>query len=174
MDYYIINEVSRNLDAGRYSTFIYKDINGKLKLCVWDFDNCCNNYLMDPFDTDGFTMLDGVWYNMLCKDKDFVKHIITRYRQLREGVLSDEMLEQRITEIESYLGCAIDRNYIRWGIVFEPQGDDFERVGRPLASYEEAMEQYRSALFGRLEWLDENIDAMYMYCHKSINKKYDR
>lgn len=173
IDYFLIGEITRNFDMGRYSTYIYKDINGKLKLCVWDFDNCCNNYLPDPFDMTGFSMHVKPWYEMICKDKEFIERVIERYWELREDILSDENIVKKITEIEAYLGCAIDRNYIKWGIVFEPEGDDFASVGRPLASYEEAIAQYTNSLLGRLKWLDVNIDALHAYSHESANKMYN-
>ena len=173
VDYLLISEISRNLDAGRHSTYIYKDVNGKLKLCVWDFDNCCNNYLADPFDETGFIMPKRVWYQRICKDEKFIKQVIEHYRELREDLFSDANIEKQIADIEAYLGCAIDRNYKKWGIVFTAEGDEFAAIGRPLVSYEEAIEQYKSALLGRLAWLDEHIEALYFYSHESVNKKYN-
>ena len=49
VNYFLINEVSRNIDAGRYSTYIYKDLSGKYKLAVWDFNNACDNYVENQF-----------------------------------------------------------------------------------------------------------------------------
>ena len=47
VDYYLINEFTLNIDAGSYSTYIYKDMSGKYKLAVWDFNNACGNYIED-------------------------------------------------------------------------------------------------------------------------------
>ena len=49
VDYFILNEVASNLDAGAYSTYIYKDVDGLLRMCVWDFNNACDNYVDDQF-----------------------------------------------------------------------------------------------------------------------------
>ena len=43
VSYFLINELTVNYDAGAYSTYIYKDTGGKLKMCVWDFNNSCDN-----------------------------------------------------------------------------------------------------------------------------------
>lgn len=44
VDYFIINELALNYDAGWLSTYIYKDIDGKYKMCIWDFNSACDNY----------------------------------------------------------------------------------------------------------------------------------
>ena len=48
-----------------------------------------------------------------------------------------------------------------------PQAD------RRLDSYGAALDQYRSWLLKRLEWLDGNIDVLRSYSHESVNKKYN-
>ena len=55
---------------------------------------------------------------MLMKDEKFVEKIIERYRELREGVLSEEYLMDFIDDTEAYLGDAVDRNYSVWGYSF--------------------------------------------------------
>ena len=44
VDYFIINELTSNADAGNYSTYIYKGTDDLFHMCVWDFNNACNNY----------------------------------------------------------------------------------------------------------------------------------
>lgn len=172
VDYFIINEVTQNLDAGRYSTYFYKDLRGKLKLAVWDFNNCTNNYIENQTAQSGFFMRDKLWYFMLIKDEDFVDQIIRRYQSLRKDVLSDEYLEGFIDESIAYLGTAITRNFEVWGYTFEPEKDLLPQ-GRQIGSYDEAVQQYKRDLFGRLHWLDDNIHTLYSYCHPSVNKKFN-
>ena len=54
VDYYILNEFVCNIDAGRLSTYFYKDISGKYKICVWDFNNACDNYVETRVDLHDF------------------------------------------------------------------------------------------------------------------------
>ena len=56
VDFFILNELSNNVDAYRLSTFIHKDISGKLKLGpIWDFNlafgnaNYCNGDAVDKW-----------------------------------------------------------------------------------------------------------------------------
>ena len=44
VDYFILNEFTQNYDAGYLSTYLYKDIGGKYRMVIWDFNSACNNY----------------------------------------------------------------------------------------------------------------------------------
>lgn len=173
VDYVLINEVTMNLDAGRFSTYIYKDVSGKLKLAVWDFNNSCDNYGELQTAPEGFFMSAKAWYFMLFKDEDFTEQVIERYRALRDDIFSDGEIITYIRDVREYLGSAVDRNFEVWGFSFDPEHDRMIQPERKISSYDEAIDQYESWLLERLSWLDENIDAL-RYCgHESINKKYN-
>lgn len=171
--YFIINEFFGNVDAGRFSTFYYKDIRGKLKPCVWDFNNGCDNYIDYVWDEAGFTMLNAPWFPMLMKDQEFVDKIVQEYKMLRKGVLNEEYLLNYIDETITYLGDAINRNYEVWGYVFELENADglnfLSPAQRNYTSYEEAVEQLKNYIVARGRWLDEHIDTLYQYSHLSKN-----
>lgn len=173
VDYFIINEVTQNTDAGLYSTYFYKDISGKLKMCVWDFNNCCDNYIEDQTPMAGFFMQNRPWYFMLCKDEAFMEKVITRYHQLRKGILSEETVESYIDGVKNYLGLAIERNYEKWGYSFLPENDLLQEDERKIGSYEAAVEQYETRLIRRMRWMDEHIEDLRSYSHESINKKFN-
>ena len=173
VDYFIINEVTQNTDAGLYSTYFYKDVSGKLKMCVWDFNNCCDNYIEDQTPMAGFFMQYRPWYFMLCKDEAFMEKVITRYHQLRKGILSEEAVESYIAGVQSYLGPAIERNFGKWGYSFLPEKDLLYEDERKIGSYEAAVEQYETRLVRRMRWMDEHIEDLRSYSHESINKKFN-
>lgn len=173
VDYFIINEVTQNTDAGLYSTYFYKDVSGKLKMCVWDFNNCCDNYIEDQTPMAGFFMQNRPWYFMLCKDEAFMEKVITRYYQLRKGILSEEAVESYIAGVQSYLGPAIERNFEKWGYSFLPEKDLLYEDERKIGSYEAAVEQYETRLVRRMRWMDEHIEDLRSYSHESINKKFN-
>lgn len=172
IDYFIINEFTKNNDAGLYSTYFYKDVSGKLKMCVWDFNNCCDNYMEEISSSRSFNLVRGVWFEMLLKDEKFTEKIISRYRELRKGVLSDSNLIAYIENIDQYLGAAVDRNYQVWGYMFEPS---FDLLGpsRAIGAFQEANEQYKNFLIKRARWIDDNIEILRYYCHESLNKKFN-
>lgn len=173
VDYFLINEITQNTDAGLYSTYFYKDVGGKLKMCVWDFNNCCDNYMEGQTPMAGFFMQDRPWFFMLMKDEGFTEKIISRYKELRGGIFSDEYIKSYIEDTKHYLGTAIERNYKVWGYSFEPGYDLLLKEDRKINSYEEAVRQYETRLTSRLGWLDKHIDDIRFYSHESKNKKYN-
>lgn len=175
VDYYIINSVSSNIDAGRYSTYIYKAPGEKYKLCVWDFNNCCNNFIDDETGVAFDGIRGAMYFSMLFRDRDFIDRVIDRYRELRKSVLSDDYINNYIDETEAYLGPAIVRDSARWAeyIKSDPLKDK-DNTGRNPHSQAEAVEMLRDNLISRMHWMDDNIDYLKQYCAGSANKKYSK
>lgn len=178
VDYFIINEFFQNYDAGVYSTYLYKDLRGRLAIGpVWDFNNACDNYMETAYDGTDFGMFENYMYFMLIKDEDFTEQVIARYRELRQGVLSEESLLQSVDDIISFLGDAVERNYQVWGYSFDAsQLSSRERLDpadRNPSSYEEAVEHLKSFLKARGQWLDRNIENLRQYSHESKVKSYN-
>lgn len=178
VNYAVINEFAGNLDAGSYSTFFYKDIRGKLSAGpVWDFNNAFDNYAERSSVDDGFFMAEKPLYVMLYKDEAFVDAVIKRYRELRQGVLSDESLDALIDGASAYLGPAVDRNYEVWGYSFDPAAVNSDNKlvpdERNPSDYAEALAQLKEAIRTRGAWLDRNIENLKQYSHESVNKRFN-
>jgi len=172
-DYFLLNEFACNYDAGVFSTYIYKDISGKYKICVWDFNNACDNYMETSVTLHDFNIQNRLLYHMLCRDEDFTEAIITRYKELRQGVLSEEYLMNYIDRTVAYLGPAIERNFDKWGYSFQPEYNLLKGEGREICSYDEAISQLKGFLIERGNWLDRNIDAIREFSAESAVKKYN-
>ena len=172
VDYFLINEFSLNVDAGRYSTYIYKDLSGKFRLAVWDFNNACDNFPTDPLTPDQINMVSHTWFFMLCKSEDFVERLLDRYDELRASVLNETYLLNYIDETLAYLGPAVERNNQRWNDAMT-QWEPLTPVERNLHSHEEAVDQLKEWLYERGIWLDENIHTIRQNCHPSRTKVYD-
>lgn len=173
VDYFIINEFTQNYDAGHLSTYIYKDIFGKYKMYVWDFNSANNNYQIDLLENQRFAFDKNLWFEMLLKDPDFTEAIISRYKSLRKSYLSDEYLDNYIDEVVEYLGPAIERNFSVWGYTLEEDYKKFKTNYMPN-SYEDAIKQLKESIHKRGEWMDKNIDTLRQYSHPSKNKKYNK
>lgn len=172
VDYFIINEFTCNHDAGSYSTYIYKGIDNKYRMCVWDFNNAFDNYQEQAMDTEEFALQECLWYFMLIKDEDFTDAIVRRYRELRKTCLSEEYLYNYIDETVSYLGAAIDRNYEKWGYSFESGNALLRPEARHVASFDEAVGQLKGFISKRGKWMDENIETIRQYSATSKSKLY--
>ena len=172
VDYCLINLFSSNLDAGLYSTYIYKDMEGLYKLAVWDFNNACDNYPDDVSTPYGVDMYADNLFFMLFKSETFVNRLIERYEQLREGVFSEEYLIGYIDDTLDYLGPAVERNTARWDTSIT-EWSPLEPEDRNVHSVEEAVTQLKDWLIERGNWLDRNIDTLKQYAHPSRNKVYN-
>ena len=170
VDYFILNEFTANYDAGWLSTYIYRDLGGKYKMVVWDFNSACDNYMDPTISPQHFEIQHNVWYYMLTKDPYFTRRVIERYRELRKSYLSDEYLNRYIDETVTYLGDAIERNFAVWGNTFAM--DLIQPPERNPRSYEEAIQQMKDFIGKRGAWMDENIEILKQYSHASKNKKF--
>ena len=174
VDYMIINEFFKNSDAGTHSTYLYKDVRGKIHMGpVWDFNNAANNYVEEIYSHTNFLFQDKAWYNMLLKNEKFVNQVIKRYKELRKTYLSDDYIQKYIDDTVAYLDDAITRNFEVWGYSFTESHNMLKPYERNYKTYEEALEQLKKYLNRRGEWLDENIETLKQYCHPSINKVYE-
>ncbi len=172
-EYFIINEFFRNMDAGRFSTFYYKPARGKLKPCPWDFNNACDNYIDYQWDEIGFNMIYQPIFDQLIKDKKFIDVVVYKYKKLRNDKLSEKYLTNYIDETSLWLGESVDRNYEKWGYVFDLSNYNgmnyLTPVDRNYTSYNQSVNQLKEYLVKRGNWLDKNIEVLYQYSHDSKN-----
>ena len=171
VDFYILSEFFMNNDAGKQSTFVIKDVRGKIKIAGWDYNNVFNNFFVDLRYPQDFC-LNNSWYSYLLKNPEFVDRVVSSYKKLRKSYLSDEYLYQYIDETIEYLGPAIDRNNEVWGYSFsEDFINDEKNSVQTLApkrrnprSYKEAVDDMKEMISERGKFLDENIDYLYLNC----------
>ena len=162
VDYFIINEFAMNYDAGNLSTYVYKELGGKLQLAAWDFNNGFDNYQWFHTETDRLYTVDNSWFDRLWQDENFREHVCERYVQLRKTTLSDEHIADKIAFYQEELGDAVDRNFKVWGYSFNEvllAGTTKEGTSRDIRSYEEAMKQLTDTIRERLAYLDKELEG---------------
>lgn len=162
VDYVIFNEVFMNNDAGNLSTYVYKELTGKLHMAVWDYNNCLDNYQGFAQDFSDTFSKKMAWFSQMMKDRNFVDRLAARYKELRRGVLATSYVNEKIDLYQQELGEATGRNYAIWGYTFS--GNLLVGPGRELNSYEEAMAQLREAYEKRTEYLDTHMADFYEGC----------
>jgi len=182
INFYIINEFVANNDLWSNSTYLHKDIRGRLIAGpVWDFNNVMDNFFR-PMPYDRFILADRGWFDRLMMCPDFTDAVIRRWHSLRENVLAEERLINYMDEVALWLGSAIDRNFEVWGYSFDVDQLSITAMRRPTylqalegvtrydlnpSSFEEAMEWSRDFMVSRGRFLDEYIEALRQFSHGS-------
>ncbi|MDO4566496.1 MAG: CotH kinase family protein, partial [Oscillospiraceae bacterium] len=186
VDYYILNELSLNIDGGNLSTYAYKDLRGKLTMGpVWDFNNSFNCYEYYEIPEDGLYVADKGWYTMLFKDERFTEQVISRYHQLRRSILSEENILSLIDDTVSFLGPATARNDEVWGYSYADGWLDQYRIDlismeidplpydRNPKDYEEAVAQLKASVCSRGDFMDEHIEILRQFSAESAVKEWN-
>ncbi len=173
IDYFIVNEISKNVDGYRLSTFIHKEresLGGKLRLGpVWDYDlgfrnadycagdvvtgwayqfPCQYDYWQVPF-----------WWQRLLQDSLFADHLKCRWENLRINKLTNAWFENYVDSLATLLDEGQQRNFIKWpilGIYVWPNPQPIP------ATYAGEIDALKSYLNSRLAWLDQNMPG---YCN---------
>ncbi len=132
VDYFLINELARNIDGFRLSAFMYKDrdsIDPRLKMGpIWDFNlgfgnaNYYNGQLTQGFNVTNALPLGDFfqrpfWWPRLVEDSTFVQAAMDRWNTLRTGPLHTDSLHQFIDDKAAYLEDAQRRNFQRWPVL---------------------------------------------------------
>jgi subtilisin-like proprotein convertase family protein len=162
IDFFLVNELSRNVDAYRASTYLYKDKDskgGKLFMGpVWDFNYAWYNANFCGADSStGWQYLDlycnpkPFWYKRFMQDPGFTDSLQCRWRQLRANVLDLTNINKAIDSIVILTSEARVRHFDKWPLF----GIE---MGNPVtANYQEEVDHLKTWISDRISWLDNNI-----------------
>ncbi len=166
VDFILLQELAKNVDAYRLSTYIYKDkesIDNRLTAGpVWDFNhgfgNCdygetweVDNWLLEYNPEGGDQM--AFWWELLWEDLAFQHKAAVRYTELRQTIFSEEHIYSIIDSIADYLGPAVDRNFARWPLL----GNYIWPNYYVFDTYEEEIDYLKSWTTQRLAWMDSEV-----------------
>ncbi|MEE9373126.1 MAG: CotH kinase family protein [Saprospiraceae bacterium] len=172
VDIIIINEISRNIDGYRLSTFMHKDKDskgGKLSMGpIWDYNLAFGNAnYCDGGKTTGWAhqfnkvcpddyWVNAFWWDRLLSDDGFKQQLKDRYFFLRQDILSTENVMHTVDSLTQHMGPAVTRNFDRWQILNRYIWPN-TYVGR---NYNNEIIELKRWLTARLEWLDQNISEL--------------
>lgn len=170
IDYFIVNEISRNVDGYRLSTYLYKDRQsrgGKITAGpVWDYDlafrnaNYCRGSETSGWAVDfnkdcpeDFWQIP-FWWSRLMEDETFRSKLRCRWKQLRQTSLSETRINTLVDSIVNLTSAARQRHFARWrvlGIYIWPNP-------QPIAtSYSGEIDYLKSWISARLNWIDRSM-----------------
>ena len=163
IDFLFVNEMGKNVDGYRLSSFFYKDKEsngGKINMGpVWDFNLAFGN--ADYFDDgkiSGFShelnaWASPFWWKRLLQDETFTDSLQCRWQNLRKTKLHTDTLMNYIDSMHNYLNEAQERNFNKWKIL-----DSYiwpnENIG---GTYVNEIDYLKNWLTNRLTWLDSNL-----------------
>lgn len=157
IDYHLFSEVTKNVDAFRFSTFYYKERNGLLKMGpVWDwnlsFGNADGkqgymprNWLWPQLDDQQYS-----WFRRLFEDPDFGQRYVDRWQQLRANVFATTNVLSRIDALAASLDESQARNFRRWDILGRDVSPNYF-VGD---TYNEEINWMKNWASNRLAWIE--------------------
>ena len=170
IDFFIINELSKNVDAYMLSTFLYKDKDSNYgKLCmgpIWDFNLSFGNAdYRDAHLADGLQLnINKVpwWWDRILQDTTFKDHIHEKWSSIREKQYSDVSITSLIDSLSLLLNEAQERNFVKWDLLGRKVWPNYY-VGQ---SYEDEVDILKNWTFQRLKWLDDSL-SFAIGIHKS-------
>jgi len=168
IDFFLINELSKNVDGYRISSYLYKEkITKGNRLCagpVWDYDIAYGNadYCGGQYQTgwsytyncstSGFQV--PFWWARLLSDPIYKNKVKCRYTQLRNTIFSNTYIDNYIDSIALYLQESQDRNFQQWPIL----GTYVWPNPSPIpATYAGEITKLKNWISTRLFWLDLNL-----------------
>jgi hypothetical protein len=156
VDYALLNELFRNADTFRNSTYMHKGVDEKLVLGpIWDFDHAIgNDGTASDNATEGWEFNSSPWAGRLYEDPRFRRHMATRWKELRSRGLRRHIM-QTIDGGASQLAGATDRNFSRWPNL--GRGVKDPRTGAAPATYAQAVDYLKYWLRQRIRWIDANV-----------------
>jgi hypothetical protein len=184
IDFLIVNEVSRNIDGYRLSTYLNKDKSskgGKLNAGpVWDYDlafrnvNYCNGNLTAGWAYDFNSLCNNdfylmpFWWQRFMQDTAFKSSLRCRWKQLRQTSLSNQHLLLMIDSVNTILDGAQQRHFQKWPIL----GQYIWPNPQPIpATYTEEISTLKQWLTFRLDWMDNNMPNIGACSDWPINAK---
>ena len=171
IDFFLLNELSNNVDGYRLSTFMYKDKNEKLKIGpIWDFNlafgnaNYCSGgetnvwaYKFNERCSEDFWQVP-FWWNRLLQDPEFAARLKDRWSNLRGGALSNGSIESKVDDYSTILNKAgsIESNFNTWNIL----GTYIWPNSFVGSSHSDEIGYLKNWTNDRLSWLDGAINGL--------------
>lgn len=178
VDYFLLNEISRNVDGYRLSTYLYKDKNsngGKLTIGpCWDYDiawgnaNYCNGSDTSGWAIDFANSCPGdywqipFWWDRLLQDTSFQNKVKCRWEELKLTALSVSYLHNYCDSMETHLTEGAGRNFATWpilGVYVWPNPSPFP------ADYPGEIQELKTWISSRWNWMDANMPGTMSGCN---------
>jgi len=175
VDNFILNELSKNVDAYRLSTYFHKDRDSKggkvVAGPVWDYNLAFGNGdYCGGDDTSGWEYYQCVgnspfWWDTMLEHEDFKNALRCRWEELRQTTLNTNTINDYLDSLTNVLLESRERNFQRWpvmGIYLWPNSWFYASA----TSHDQIMTYMKDWIEERSIWLDNNIPGVSQDCDK--------
>ncbi len=166
---YMLEEVSKNLDANASSQFFYKPPDSVSTVAfagpAWDYDSCLGDFasrqsqaaLLDPSGYWVKRENSGAWWPNICRHEEFCG-MVCRMWQERFSDAVDVLLgkkedaEGRIRSLDQYreeIRASAEMNFLRW-----PIGETKQNLAECGNTFDENVDYLKAFLENRQEFLE--------------------
>lgn len=156
VDWYLINEIAKNVDARSYSSIYFTYVPGeKIKMGpLWDFDLGFGNVdYADSQYPEGFWVKDHAWISRLFQDPAFVGLVKSRFDYFRSH---QSALLQFIDDEAAYLKWSQAENNEKWEVFGHYVWPNPVVYG----SHYEEVEHLKEWFITRMNWLNDAFEGL--------------
>jgi hypothetical protein len=168
VDYLLTNEITKNIDAYRLSSYLFKDRDskgGKLNAGpVWDFNlgfgnadynggNIVGGWQVEFNENFSDAFYQPFWWDKLWKETAFRNATQCRWRELRNGAYNKARLMRWIDSTAQVLNLPKERNFAKWNVLGQYVWPN-PFVGK---TYQEEVNYLKTWLEARINWIDQQL-----------------
>lgn len=173
VDFLLINEFAKNVDAYRLSTYLYKDRDSRNPKIfagpVWDFNlgfgnaDYYNGWMTNGWQLEYLTDYQNIpswepfltpnWWRKLFDDTSFRNKVYSRWQTLKNGVLNTARINGYIDSLTTLLNESKTRNFQRWPVLGVWVWPNYY-VGQ---TYEQEINYLKNWIAFRLNWMNLNM-----------------
>jgi len=167
VDFFIMQELTKNVDGYRLSSFLHKDKDsddGRLVAGpIWDFNlgfgnaDYYNGWEAQGWQVEADLPIDDFsipyWWCVIWSDQSFRWSVQQRWNSLRNNSLSNSSVNSLIDSLQSHIGVAAERNFERWPTLGEYVWPN-HYIGQ---TYQDEIDYLRNWITTRMEWIDNEL-----------------
>jgi hypothetical protein len=176
VDYFLQQELWKNIDGFRKSMYLYKGADHKIHMGPsWDFDlGAAGLSFYQGTEPEGWrhAKLDYAWpspdyvtwFNELLQHPEYRRRVIARWKELRRpgALFSDTRIRAMIDENFELLNHGpASRNFSRWNVIGRPLFPVFFFTVLPMYdTWEGEVRRSEKFLLDRARWIDAHIEEV--------------
>ncbi len=163
-DYFIVNELTRNIDAYIRSAYYHKDRDGLIQAGpLWDYNFSLDSGSEQNCAIEGWQWEEGRkgtndWFLLLPENPLFMDAVKARWQYHRQSVLRDGEVDKKIDALKAPLTNAGPRDMELWPVSLITEGGGFMPILIPDdPTWEGQVEAVREWIHERMAWMDTQL-----------------